>query len=107
MAMQFSHSVGYRGVCKLYKTNNTPVVVLCTGGNINLSQDPIMSGGVWGAGYANAAPIAYAWNYLNLEGSVNYELTKGDVWSILKEYAFTSRTAQHKITLLPDGKNGF
>jgi hypothetical protein len=61
MSLQFSHAVGYRGYCALA---GTPV--LCTGGSISLTQDPIMGSGVWGAGYANAAPIAYAWNYLNL-----------------------------------------
>ena len=108
MALQFSHAVGYRGYCALYpKTEEGEVPVLCTGGNINLSQDPIMGSGVWGAGFENAAPIAYAWNYLNLQGSVNFELTKGKVWKALREYAFSARTEYHKITLLPDGKNGF
>lgn len=102
MALQFSHAVGYRGVCKLDDT-----LVLCTGGNINLTQDPIMASGVWGAGYENAAPIAYAWNYLSLEGSVNFELTTGSVWGKLKAAAFTARTTATNITLRPDGKNGF
>lgn len=83
------------------------VPLLCTGGNINLTQDPIMGSGVWGAGYANAAPIAYAWNYLNLEGSANFELTKGPVWMAINEYAFLARTRDHWITLLPDGTTGF
>jgi len=109
MALTFSHAVGYRGICKLGDT-----LVLCTGGNINLTQDPIMASGVWGAGYQNAAPIAYAWNYLSLEGSVNFELTttpsgkgKTGVWERLKAAAFTSRTTATDITLKPDGKNGF
>lgn len=107
MALQFSHAVGYRGYCALKDANNKDIPVLCTGGSINLSQDPIMGSGVWGAGYENAAPIAYAWNYLNLQGSVNFELTKGKVWKALKDYAFSARTADHEIILLPDGKNGF
>lgn len=57
--MQFSHAVGYRGLCKLRDN-----YLLCTGGSINLTQDPIMGSGVWGAGYKVASPIAYAWNYL-------------------------------------------
>jgi len=67
MALQFSHAVGYRGYCSLNSTN-----ILCTGGNINLTQEPIMGSGVWGAGYANATQIAYAWNYLQLEGNANF-----------------------------------
>ena len=55
--MKFSHAVGYRGLCSIKpKSDEKATVLLCTGGNINLTQDPIMSGGVWGAGYANAAP---------------------------------------------------
>lgn len=109
MSLQFSHAVGYRGYCAL---DGTPV--LCTGGSISLTQDPIMGSGVWGAGYANAAPIAYAWNYLNLQGSANFELTrekgkttKETVWRKLKSFAFTDRTSQKTITLYPDGHNGF
>lgn len=103
--LQFSHAVGYRGLCKLRGTT-----LLCTGGNINLTQDPIMGSGVWGAGYANAAPIAYAWNYLNLQGSANFELTMGSgfpVWAALKAAAFTDRTAASPIVLQPDGRYGF
>lgn len=109
MAMQFSHAVGYRGLADIGGTT-----ILCTGGNINLTQDPIMSGGVWGAGYKNAAPIAYAFNYLRLEGSINFEWTTGSaagasssVWTTLKSFAIDDRTTKKTIKLLPDGKNGF
>ena len=102
MALTFSHAVGYRGNCQLRKKQ-----VLCTGGNINLTQEPIMGSGVWGAGYANAAQIAYAWNYLTLEGSANFELTTGGVWGILREACFTDRTVASEIVLLPDGVHGF
>lgn len=109
MAMTFSHAVGYRGLASIGGTT-----ILCTGGNINLTQDPIMSGGVWGAGYKNAAPIAYAFNYLSLEGSVNFEWTTGSaagtssgVWSTLKSFAIEDRTTKKAVKLLPDGKNGF
>ena len=109
MALQFSHAVGYRGYCAL-----AGKAILCTGGSISLTQDPIMGSGVWGAGYANAAPIAYAWNYLNLQGSANFELTRttgktgnDSVWGKLKSFAFTDRTSQQQITLYPDGRNGF
>ena len=107
--MRFSHAVGYRGLCSIKphgETNST--VLLCTGGNINLTQDPIMSGGVWGAGYANAAPIAYAFNYLALEGSINFEwVNQSAVWEALKKFAFTDRTEATEVYLLPDGANGF
>jgi hypothetical protein len=72
-----------------------------------------MGTGVWGGGYQNATPIAYAWNYLNLEGSANFELTKkGDsqehgAWYMLNQTAFTDRVNAAAICLLPDGNNGF
>lgn len=102
MALTFSHAVGYRGICSINSTK-----VLCTGGNINLTQEPIVGSGVWGAGYENAAQIAYAWNYLQLEGSANFQLTTGGVWGALKKACFTARTNATQILLLPDGRNGF
>jgi len=108
MGLQFSHSVGYRGLCALDGT-----VVLCTGGNISLTQEPIMGSGVWGAGYMNVAPISYAYNYLSLEGSSSFELTinstggGSNVWNKLKETCVTDRALQHTIMLKPDGHNGF
>ena len=107
--MRFSHAVGYRGLCSIKpKDAEDFTVLLCTGGNINLTQDPIMSGGVWGAGYANAAPIAYAFNYLSLEGSINFEwVNQSSVWNALKKFAFTDRTEETEVHLLPDGANGF
>ena len=90
-----SYNVGYRGLAKRGST-----IMLCTGGNINVSQDPIMSGGVWGAGEGNISPIAYAWNYLTLDGSMNVEITNASgYWQ-----AFYSSKG---VTLYPDGNNGY
>ena len=110
--MRFSHAVGYRGLFSIEQEGAGNEMIktafLCTGGNINLTQDPIMSGGVWGAGYANAAPIAYAFNYLSLEGSANFEwVNNSDVWDAVRKFAFTERTEQTLVNLLPDGANGF
>ena len=111
--MRFSHAVGYRGLFSIEQEvegqqDTEKTVFLCTGGNINLTQDPIMSGGVWGAGYANAAPIAYAFNYLSLEGSANFEwVNQSKVWNAIRKFAFTERTEQTLVNLLPDGANGF
>lgn len=115
--MQFSHAVGYRGLCQVKAGDDEGFsTLLCTGGNIQLSQDPIMSTGVWGAGYANIAPISYAFNYLALEGSANFELTtksqwgeaESPVWGTLRKFGFTDRASdQNEIHMLPDGTNGF
>lgn len=103
--LTFSHAVGYRGLARI-----DGETVLCTGGNINLTQDPIMGSGVWGAGYKNIAPIAWAWNYLQLEGSINYELVASmTLWDKLNNVAISNRAKSggYPFTLFPDGKNGF
>ena len=61
--------VGYRGSATLNGTQ-----LMATGGQITASQDPMLSSGVWGATYSNVANIvAYAWNYVRLEGNVSFE----------------------------------
>lgn len=110
MAFQFSHAVGYRGYAKIYTATKTSgVYVLATGGNLSLDQSAIFSSGVWGAGYQNAAEqIAWAYNYLELKGGINYELTYGSVWDVLREFALEDRTnTTNKVELRPDGANGF
>ena len=120
MGITFKHWTGYRGVCAIKGGTgagttkaemSTMVPLLCTGGSIQLGQDPIMSSGVWGAGYANIAPIAYAYNYLNLEGSANIEVTYNatkDPWAELKAMAFSGRTNKdNTILLAPYGSYGF
>lgn len=103
MAWTFSNAVGYRGYAAI-----DGVPLLATGGQISLNQDPLLSSGVWGAGHKNAAAnIAWAYNYLRLEGNVSYELTKGSVWGKVKAFAFTNRTTSTTITLRPDGANGY
>lgn len=103
MAWSFSNAVGYRGYAKI-----DSVPLLATGGQISLNQDPLLSSGVWGAGHKNAAAnIAWAYNYLRLEGNVSYELTKGAVWAKVKSFAFDDRTTSTNIELKPDGANGY
>lgn len=103
MAWTFSNAVGYRGYASIGGTG-----LLATGGQISLNQDPLLSSGVWGAGHQNAAAnIAWAYNYLRLEGNISYELTKGGVWSAVQQFAFTNRTSATTIVLKPDGENGY
>lgn len=105
MPTTFSGDVGYRGVVKL---NNT--ILLATGGNINLTHNPIFSSGVWGAGYANASEqVAYADNYLQLDGSMACEMTAGEGFTAVKTFAFTNRGAASgtPISILPNGEYGF
>lgn len=103
MAWSFSNAVGYRGYASI-----AGVPLLATGGQISLNQDPLLSSGVWGAGHKNAAAnIAWAYNYLRLEGNISYELTKGSVWTTVKSFAFDDRTTSKTIVLRPDGANGY
>lgn len=105
MPTYFSGDVGYRGIVKL---NN--VILLATGGNINLAHNPIFSTGVWGAGYQNASDqVAYADNYLQLDGSIACEMTAGDGFNAIKLFAFTNRGAEKgtPIVILPNGEHGF
>ena len=78
----FSGDTGYRGIVTLGGIKggtgaNAPVILLATSGQVNINHEPIFSQGVWGAGYMNAAEqVAYANNYLRLEGSFAFQLSK-------------------------------
>lgn len=101
----FSGDVGYRGVVML-----DDVQLLATSGQVSINHDPIFSQGVWGAGYQNAAEqVAYANNYLRLEGSFGFQLTKGAGVSAVNKFAFTNRgnPAGTSIKILPNGQQGF
>ena len=113
MSLTHSYNVGYRGLAVIgsinYTDENNTIatlnkddcsVMLCTGGNVGVSQDPIMSGGVWGAGEGNISPIAYAWNYLTLDCSMNVELTNA------RNYWHNFINGGYYI-LYPDGNNGY
>ncbi len=122
MALSFSHSVGYRGLFRVGACTYTPMpgaapstyalsgsmaTLLCTGGNISLTQEPIMGSGVWGAGYMNAGSSSYAYNYLSLEGSGNFELTTDfGAWYRFGDI-IQDRSKPLFINLLPDGWNGY
>lgn len=104
MSTIFSGDVGYRGIVKLDN-----VILLATSGSFTIAHDPIFSTGVWGAGYQNAAEnIAYANNYLNVNGSFGFELTKGDGMAALNKFAFTNRGAPGgtQIMVYPNGEQG-
>lgn len=101
----FDPSVGYRGIVKL-----DDVILLATGGNVNLAHNPIFSQGIWGAGYQNASDqVAYANNYLQLDGSMGCEMTAGKGFEAVKTFAFTNRGSQEgtRIAILPTGEQGF
>ena len=105
MSTIFSGDTGYRGVVTL-----NAVQLLATSGQVNINHDPIFSQGVWGAGYQNAAQqVAYANNYLRLQGSFAFQLTAGKGIAAVNTFAFTNRGNPNgtKIQILPNGQHGF
>lgn len=115
MSFRYNGSVGYKGYAAIHTSDtaeSTAIRLLATGGQISLAQDPLSSQGVWGAGYGNAAQIAWAYNYLRLQGNVSYDLTlppsnSQGVWDVVKAFAFDDRTGGKWIDILPDGFNGY
>lgn len=102
MGLTHSYDVGYRGVAKLGSDSSNCSMMLCTGGNISVSQDPIMSGGVWGAGEMNISPIAYAWNYLTLDASITVEITTATSY-----WENFYGGGEKYLVLYPEGTGGF
>ena len=105
MATRFTHSVGYRGQVKLDGT-----ILLATSGQFTQNHQPIVSQGVWGAGYYNAAQtVAYSNDIVRIEGSIGCEYTAGQGISKVKLFAFDNRGAANgtHVEIYPDGENGF
>lgn len=108
MAGSLLYAVGYRGYGKIKPKSGAETVMLCTGGDLKLTQEPIESSAVWGAWWKNAAKLSYAFNYLRLEGSMNIELCNVDHYNeTLQQVFFTDRGDTHKFYLYPDGVNGY
>jgi hypothetical protein len=121
--LQFNHETGFHGVVKIgttpfdsaadaKATDNYAnlATILATSGSVAIAHDPIVSQGIWGAGWYNAAEqVAYSNNVLKMTGSIGYELIVGNVFEALLSFGFNNRAASygHGIVILPDGKNGF
>lgn len=121
--IQFNHETGFHGVVKIgtqgfdsaEEAKNTSnysnlATILATSGSCAIAHDPIISQGIWGAGWYNAAEqVAYSNNVLKMTGSVGYELIVGNVFDALLSFGFENRAADygHGIVILPDGKHGF
>lgn len=121
--IRFNHETGFHGVVKIGKTAfknaeeakntnsyNDLVTILATSGSCAIAHDPIISQGIWGAGWYNAAEqVAYSNNVLKMTGSVGYELIVGNVFDALLSFGFENRAADfgHGVVILPDGEHGF
>ena len=122
-SLRFNHETGFHGVVKIgtkafdsagaakdTKSYSDLATILATSGSCSIAHDPIVSQGIWGAGWYNAAEqVAYSNNVLKMTGSIGYELIVGDVFDALLSFGFTNRAASfgHGIVILPDGTNGF
>ena len=121
--IRFNHETGFHGVVKIgtipfvdgtsaKDTSNYSnlATILATSGSCAIAHDPIISTGVWGAGWYNAAEqVAYSNNVLKMTGSIGYELIVGNVFEALLSFGFENRAADygHGVVILPDGTNGF
>ena len=116
-AAVFSHEVGFYGLVRMATApGGTPTVaILATGGDVSLNTDPIFSSGVWGAGWYTAAnQVAYAVNYMRIEGSASFELAydsnpANSIFGAIASFGFDERANHlgHVIEVLPQGKAGF
>ena len=116
---RFSGDTGYRGVVKLSKNgkqldytsaNANMIILLATSGQFTQTHNPIFSTGDWGAGYMNISErVAYANNIIRVEGSMGCEVTAGDGFTAMQNFAFTNRGAANGTSLLiyPNGETGF
>ena len=114
---RFSGDTGYRGVVKLSKngkvadyTSQQMIILLATSGQFSQTHNPIFSSGNWGAGYMNISEqVAYGNNIIGVEGSMGCEVTAGDGFTAMKNFAFTNRGASDGTSLLiyPNGEKGF
>ena len=112
---KFSGDTGYRGVVKLGKTHNTSnstdlVILLATSGQFNQNHNPIFSSGDWGAGYMNISEqVAYANNIIRVEGSMGMEVTAGDGFTAMRNFALINRGSDKGtyIVIFPNGLHGF
>ena len=119
--LQFNHETGFHGIVKIGTTElakdaaidvkgENLATILATSGSVAIAHDPIVSQGIWGAGWYNAAEqVAYSNNVLKMTGSVGYELIVGNVFEAILSFGFENRAASygHAMVILPDGKNGF
>jgi hypothetical protein len=93
-------SLGYLGYVKLANT-----FLLCNSSGLNRQVAPLMSEGVWGAGWYNAAQDTnYADSQQHFEGGINFELQgASSVWNLLRDWLVEQRVDAQSVELSPNG----
>jgi hypothetical protein len=104
------------GFVKVYRTLGTPyagtpvppsdpVLLLATGGSVNLTLEPYTSTAIWGAGWFNAPEAAhYADGPVKYEGSVSVEWQgNANLWETVRQWAIYRRAFARSIDVSTDG----
>ena len=92
--------IGYLGYLRL---ENQFLLTNSTG--LNRQVNPIMSTGVWGAGWYNAATVTnYADFQSHFEGALNFDLQgEPDIWNRFRDWLVEQRCFAKDVTLSPNG----
>ncbi len=77
--------------------------VLATGSSISPSFENIVSNGVRGAGYLQAGPSVFAWDYPKWEGSLEWDLGTEGGWGKVTGPAVNNRSQDLSIMAKPGG----
>jgi hypothetical protein len=104
------------GFIKVFRTLGTPfagtpvppsdpVLLLATGGSVNLTLEPLYSSAVWGAGWFNAPEAAhYADGAIRYEGSVSVEWQgNANLWETIRQWGVYNRAYARSCDISVDG----
>lgn len=91
--------LGYLGYLKL-----DDIFLLANSSGMNRVVNPIISQGVWGAGWYNSATVAYADSQQNFEGTVAFELQAiPSVWNMIADWLVEQRVFAKSFSMSPNG----
>jgi len=92
--------IGYLGFLKL-----ADQFLLCNSTGLNRQVNPLLSTGVWGAGWFNAATTTnYADSQQHFEGAMNFELQgEAAIWNLIRDWLIQQRAFPQNVILSPNG----
>jgi hypothetical protein len=92
--------LGYLGFVRL-----TDIYLLANSTGLDRQVNPIISNGVWGAGWYNAADVTnYADSQMHFEGAINFELQAiSSVWNLIRDWLIEQRVFAKSAILSPNG----
>lgn len=118
-------SLGYMGYCKLFRETGSPydsngklkpdpntypsnpVLLLTTGGGVNMVLEPLYSDAIYGTGWYNAPENAhYADAAIRYEGSVSVDWQANpDIWEALREWGIDYRAYARSVDISVNGND--